>query len=55
MKGISYTTGTVHYAKRKAGHLVQACGMGRRQLAYLAEADESAEVTCGRCAGSKKS
>lgn len=56
-KGISYTTGTVHYV-RTVGHrdrsvsnpmLVQRCGMGGRQLSYLAPAPDDAEVTCKRC------
>jgi hypothetical protein len=57
LKGASHTTGTVHHA-RLVAHvdrsvtepvLAQACGMSRQQHAYLAPADEGAEVTCRRC------
>jgi hypothetical protein len=56
VKGASHTTGTVHYGRqvppvdRSATQpaLASACGMSRRQHAYLAPADEQAEVTCRR-------
>ena len=52
VKGASYTTSTVHKARRTDDdRLVQACGMGRRQLAYLYEVDPSTPVTCKRCNG----
>ena len=48
--GASHTTRTVHLAV-KGGYdgerLVQLCGMGRRQTAYLYATDEA--VTCKRC------
>jgi hypothetical protein len=49
--GRSYTTGMVHDARPTGpeGQLTQRCGMGRRQLAYLAPTD--APVTCKRCLG----
>jgi hypothetical protein len=58
LKGENYTTGTVHLA-REVRHLdrsvkelvlAQACGIGSRQVAYLAPAPADAEVTCKRCA-----
>lgn len=49
VKGQSYTTGMVHRAVRRDGHLVPACGMSRRRLAYLAPASSDAIVTCRRC------
>lgn len=56
LKGQSYTTGVVHYAKTVSNpaapggkSLAQLCGTSRRQIAYLASADESAQVTCKRC------
>jgi hypothetical protein len=49
-KGASYTTGMVHKTRQAGtGQLVQACGMGRRQLAYLYPTD--AQLTCKRCLG----
>lgn len=52
-KGASYTTATVHDARTDSatGRLVQACGMGRRQLAYLYPVDDDTPVTCKRCNG----
>jgi hypothetical protein len=52
-KGGSYTTSTVHFARAGGteGQLVQACGMGRRQLAYLYQVDDTTPVTCKRCNG----
>jgi hypothetical protein len=52
IKGQSYTTDTVHEAKRtREGRLVQVCGMGRRQLASLYQVDAATVVTCKRCQG----
>jgi hypothetical protein len=49
-KGQSYTTATVHYARpADGGRLVNACGMSRRQIAYLFRVDTP--VTCKRCLG----
>lgn len=50
MIGTSYTTGAVHYAIERDGRLVQACGMSRRQLAFLHPTPDAA-VTCKRCQG----
>lgn len=51
-KGQSYTTGTVHYAERRAsgqykGLLIQVCGISRRALASLYETDQP--VNCNNC------
>ena len=53
VKGHSYTATTVHYAKASGpeGQLRQACGMGRRQLAYLYPVSADTAVTCKRCLG----
>jgi hypothetical protein len=53
VKGASYTTGMVHLAKPTGpqGQLTQACGMSRRQLAYLHPVSDDTPVTCKRCNG----
>ena len=53
VKGMSYTTGMVHLAVAKGpeGQLKQACGMARRNLAYLASVPSDTEVTCKKCQG----
>lgn len=52
-KAQSYTTETVHYAVEREVNgrkiWVQACGMGRRQLAALAKVSDDAQVTCKKC------
>lgn len=48
LKGQSYTTGTVHYAKLDShGQLVQVCGIKANQMCYLAPTE--ADLTCKKC------
>jgi hypothetical protein len=55
LKGQSYTTPTVHYAKQikrttdGSIGLIQMCGSTRRQRCYIAAVPAETAVTCKRC------
>lgn len=49
-KAQNTSTGTVHYAAKRDGHLMQTCGYKRNQEVSLTPVADSVAVTCGRCA-----